>query len=82
MLDAYALIFNTDEEALQELINTKDAKIPYVLKLIIKELNNKHSRSKALADYRDYMFGKAVQKSEVTNTNFNFEAEVNVACFR
>jgi len=56
LLDAYALIFNTDEEVLQEIVNEKKTKIPYVLKLIIKELNNKNSRSKALADYRDYMF--------------------------
>ena len=66
LIDAYALIFNTDEEDLQELVNEKKVKIPYVLKLIIKELNNKNSRSKALADYRDYMFGKAMQTTENT----------------
>jgi len=64
LLDAYALIFNTDEEVLQEIVNEKKTKIPYVLKLIIKELNNKNSRSKALADYRDYMFWKAKETVE------------------
>lgn len=71
LIEAYGLIFNTDEETLLEMVKDKD--IPYVLKLIIKELNNQNTRSKALADYRDYMFWKAVQKVENEN-----KTEINI----
>ncbi len=59
LLEAYSLIFNSTEEELKKL--SEDKSVPYVLRLIIGELNNKNTRSKALADYRDYMFGKATQ---------------------
>ena len=42
----------------------KDANVPYAFKLIIGELNNKNTRSKALADLRDFIFGKASQPIE------------------
>lgn len=64
LIDAYALIFNTDEEALKWIADDKN--VPYVLRLIIKELNDKKARARALADYRDYMFGKAIQTNELT----------------
>lgn len=46
----------------------QDKNVPYAFKLIIGELNNKQTRSKALADLRDFIFGKAAQeiKGEVT----------------
>lgn len=63
LIEAYSLIFNTDEEALQEIAKSKDT--PYALRIIISEMNNKQYRAKALQDYRDYMFGKAIQKNEI-----------------
>ena len=60
LLDAYSLIFNTTEEDLK--IIASDKETPYALKIIILEMNDKKTRSKALADYRDYVFGKATQE--------------------
>jgi len=42
-----------------------DKKVPYSLKCIIRELNDKKKRGEAIKDYRDYMFGKAKQTQEV-----------------
>lgn len=64
LIEAYELIFNTNEEELKKIVKDKDT--PYGLVLIINDLNNKQSRSKALADYRDYMFGKAQQSVDHT----------------
>lgn len=57
LLDAYALIFNSTENDLKNI--AKDNDTPYALKIIILELNDKRNRSKAMQDYRDYIFGKA-----------------------
>lgn len=64
LIEAYELVFNTDEDELKKIAGHKET--PYGLKLIIKELNNSKSRSKALADYRDYMFGKAQNSTDIT----------------
>lgn len=66
LIDAYSFIFNATEEELKEIVQDKN--VPYAFKLIIGELNNKSTRSKALADLRDFIFGKAAQeiKGEVT----------------
>ncbi len=64
LIDAYKLIFNTDEEELKRI--GKDKNTPYGLRLIISELNNAKTRSKALADYRDYMFGRAKESVDHT----------------
>lgn len=58
-VEMYNLIFNATETELKELAADKD--IPMVVRLIILELQNTKTRSRALADYRDYMFGKAEQ---------------------
>ena len=65
LINAYELIFNSDEEELKTI--SKDPSTPYGLKLIITELNDKKTRSKAMADYRDYMFGKAQQNIDTTS---------------
>jgi len=57
LIEAYGNIFQMQEEELTKM--AKDKNIPYVFRLIILELNSSKTRSKALADYRDYMFGKA-----------------------
>ena len=65
LIDAYSLIFNSTEDDLKEI--AQDKTTPYALKLIINELNDKRTRSKAIADYRDYMFGKAMQSTDITS---------------
>lgn len=62
LIEAYWLVFNTDEEELRRI--SLDKTYPFALRLIILELNNKNNRAKAMSDYRDYMFWKAIQKVE------------------
>lgn len=68
LIEAYWLIFNTDEEELVRI--AKDKKYPYSLRLIIMSMNDKKTRDRAMADYRDYMFWKAVQP---TNANVKID---------
>jgi len=64
LLEAYGLIFNCAEDDLKDMLN--DKKVPYSLKCIIRELNDKRKRGEAIKDFRDYMFGRATNKSELT----------------
>lgn len=57
LVEAYSLIFNSTEDDLKDIAKHQDT--PYALKIIILELNDKKARARAMADYRDYMFGKA-----------------------
>lgn len=63
-VEAYTLIFNSTEEELKQMVS--DPEIPYVLKLILNELNSGRTRSQALKDYRDYMFGRAQEHLDTT----------------
>lgn len=67
------LIYNADEEELQELEKNKD--IPYSLRLMIWEIKDEKTRSNALKDYRDYIFGKAKEEVRNTNTNINLDLQ-------
>ena len=71
LIEFYTLIFNATEDELKRL--STDKKIPYMLRLVIGELNNKTTRSKALTDLREYMFVKAAQ--EITG-NLTVKARV------
>ena len=62
LTDAYALIFNATEAELKEL--AEDSDVPVAYKIIIDELGNPKMRARAMADYRDYMFGKGVSTVE------------------
>lgn len=64
LIEAYSLIFNSTEKELKDL--AKNSETPYAMRLIIGELNSSRTRSKALQDYRDYMFGKAQDKVDLT----------------
>jgi hypothetical protein len=75
LLEAYALIFNSSEKDLIEL--AKDKETPYAFKIIISELNDKRTRAKAMQDYRDYTFGRAVENIEVNNAVTIFELPSN-----
>ena len=57
LTDAYALILNATKDELDEL--ERDKNTPLAYRIIIQELGDKKLRARALADYRDYMFGKA-----------------------
>jgi hypothetical protein len=75
LLEAYALIFNSSEQDLVEI--AKDKETPYAFKIIITELNDKRTRAKAMQDYRDYTFGRAVENIEVNNAVTIFELPAN-----
>jgi len=76
LIEAYSLVFNTDEEELQRI--AKDKNTPYALRIIILEMNNKNYRAKALQDYRDYMFGKAMQemKWDISIKDYTFTSNL------
>lgn len=65
LLEAYGLIFNSTEIELLEI--SRDKECPYALKLILLELNTKATRSRALADFRDYLFGRAKEHRDITS---------------
>jgi hypothetical protein len=75
LIEAYALIFNSSEQDLVEI--AKDKETPYAFKIIITELNDKRTRAKAMQDYRDYTFGRAVENIEVNNSVTVFELPAN-----
>ncbi|MGL6039044.1 MAG: hypothetical protein ACRC0E_09200 [Soonwooa sp.] len=60
LVEFYTLIFNATEDELKALV--ADKKQPLALRYIIAELNDKSTRSKAIADLRNYMFGQAQQE--------------------
>lgn len=69
LIESYTLIFNATEDELKRI--AIDKKTPFALRLIITELNDKTTRSKAIADLRNYMFGQAAQE-----VNHKVEARV------
>lgn len=71
LVDTYSLVFSATEEELVEL--EEDGGTPFALRLIIRELKDKSTRSKALADYRDYMFGRAQGNERVEITPLSSE---------
>jgi hypothetical protein len=60
LIEAYSLLLSMDEENIQEIAD--DDKQPLALRLIISEMTDERTRSSALRDFRDYMFGKALQQ--------------------
>ena len=64
MIDAYSIIFNCTESDLDEITN--DENTPLALTIIIKELQNKVTRARAMQDYRDYCYGRAKENIDHT----------------
>lgn len=60
LVEFYTLVFNATEDELRRI--AEDKKTPFALKLILTELKDKNTRSKAIADLRNYMFGQAAQE--------------------
>lgn len=60
LIEFYSFIFTADEKTIAEV--AEDIEQPLALRLMIAELTNDYSRSRAMTDFRDYMFGKAMQQ--------------------
>ena len=62
--DMMGLLLAMDEEDLKDF--AKDKSKPYWVRLIVIDLNSKATRQRMMADYRDWLFGKAEQKQDIT----------------
>ena len=62
--DMMGLLLAMDEDDLKDF--AKDKSKPYWVRLIVIDLNSKATRQRMMADYRDWLFGKAEQKHDVT----------------
>ena len=71
LIDCYWLVFNSTEADLKDIL--KDKNTPVAYKNIIAEMSNKTTRTKAMQDYRDYMFWTAVKKEESRQVNKEWE---------
>lgn len=62
--DMVGLLLSMEEDDLKDF--AKDKKRPYWIRLIIIDMNSKSTRQKMMADYRDWLFGRANQQVDVT----------------
>lgn len=74
LIEAYSLIFSIDEKVVAEIAN--DETQPLALRLILQSMTDPQSRDKALADYRNYMFGEAKRETESRVIFKGFDADV------
>lgn len=65
LVEAYSLLFSVDEAKIQEIAD--DVSQPLAIRLIIAELTDQSTRGNAIKDMRDYLFGKALQHTDVTS---------------
>ena len=77
LIDAYSLVFNSTENELKDIENNKDT--PYALRIIISELQNSKTKAKAIADYRDYMFGKAQSNLDIKTDGESLNTDLSKA---
>ena len=63
--DMVGLLLAMTEEDLKAFAQDKDK--PYWIRLIIIDMNSKNTRTKMMADYRDWLFGKASQSMDLTS---------------
>lgn len=61
--DMIGLLLTMQEDDLKEFASDKSR--PYWVRLIVIDLNNKNTRQKMMSDYRDWLFGKAEQKTQI-----------------
>lgn len=64
LIECYSFLFSATQAQIEEV--AEDDEQPLGLRLIIAEFTDERTRSKAMQDYRDYMFGKALQSTDVT----------------
>jgi hypothetical protein len=62
LVEAYAFLYSLEQSEIEEIV--EDDKQPLALRLIIREMTDERSSGKTLADFRDFMFGKAMQHVE------------------
>lgn len=65
LIECYSFLFSATQAQIEEVADDNDQ--PLGLRLIIAEFTDERTRSKAMQDYRDYMFGKALQNTDVTS---------------
>lgn len=63
--DMMGLLLAMDEDDLKEF--AQDQTRPYWIRLIVLDLNSKATRQRMMADYRDWLFGKATQAIDHTS---------------
>jgi hypothetical protein len=69
LVEVYAFLYSLEQSEIEEI--AEDDKQPLALRLIIREMTDERSSGKTLADFRDFMFGKAMQHVEAkTETTF------------
>ena len=61
--EVVSILFNMTESELLEA--AKDKEMPFTIRAVIQALLDPKSRQKELADWRDWLFGRAEQKVEV-----------------
>lgn len=61
--DVVSILFNMTEAELVEA--AKDKEMPFTIRAVIQALLDPKSRQRELADWRDWLFGRAEQKVEV-----------------
>ena len=71
LIECYSFLFSATEEEIKAVAD--DATQPLGLRLIISEFTDERTRSKAMQDYRDYMFGKALQQTDMTTKGEKLE---------
>ena len=58
----------------------KDPTKPYWIRLLIADLNDKKVRQRVMSDYRDWLFGKAKQDTDITlNVSDDFKRALKKA---
>lgn len=63
-IELLGILFNLDESEIKELASNKEN--PLAVRLMIQELTDPSTRSKALQDFRNYAFGTAAQSIDHT----------------
>lgn len=66
LIRAYELIFSTPEAELDKLLKTGE-EVPIAWNIIVQELKDPKLRAKAWDQYREWVYGKAATKVEVTS---------------
>ena len=64
--DLIGLLMAMEENDLKEF--GKDQSRPYWIRLIVQDIENKTARLKIISDHRDWIFGRAGQKTEIVST--------------
>lgn len=70
------LLLSMNESDLKEFASDKER--PYWIRCIVVDLNDKKNRQRMMADYRDWLYGKAEQKSDITSGGEKINITLNL----